>query len=197
MLRRAVKAIFPREDRMNQPPRTNDKLEILFDPEQISRCVDRMAAALSEILPTQIVVLALLKGSFMFTADLVRALHSHGITSRIEFLTVSSYEDRTTRSGTVRVDGDIPRDLGETAVLLVDDNIDTGHTLSWVRNLVEATGAQPVVTTVLLDKPSRREVDIEADCVGFQIDDKFVVGYGIDYAQNYRDLPFIGAILKS
>jgi len=169
-------------------------IETLFTPVEISDCVDRLAQDLADRLPSEIIVLSLLKGSFVFTADLVRKLHDKGISSRIEFLTVSSYGDRTASSGTVRIDGDLPHDLGEKAVLLVDDILDTGLTLSWVRNLVVSAGADPVVSVVLLDKPSRREADIEADFVGFSIPDKFVVGYGIDYAQNFRDLPYIGAI---
>ena len=175
-------------------PPGDDRLEILFEAPEIAACIDRLAEQMARDMPRRIVLLSLLKGSFMFTADLVRALHERGVTSRIEFLKVSSYDDRTSTTGTIRVDGDLPHDLKGQTVLVVDDILDTGHTLSWVRNLVAAAGAAQVVTAALLDKPSRREIDIEADYVGFTVPDKFVVGYGIDYAQQYRDLPFIGAI---
>lgn len=179
---------------MPAPDVSNKHIEILFQAEEIAACVARMAGDIAKVLPREIVVLSLLKGSFMFTADLVRALHEHGMTSRIEFLKVSSYGDRMSSSGTVRVDGDLPQNLDGMAVLLVDDILDTGHTLNWVRNLVGASGAGQVTAAVLLDKPSRREADFKANFIGFEIPDKFVVGYGIDYAQKYRDLPYIGVV---
>ena len=181
-------------DQLSPAPLPERQIERLFEPEEIASAVARLATELSASLPPHVVLLSLLKGSFMFTADLVRALHGLGVTSRIEFLKVSSYGDSTSSSGTIRVDGDLPHDLSGKAVLIVDDILDTGLTLNWVRNLVRAAGADPVVTAVLLDKPDRREADIEADHVGFTIPDKFVVGYGIDYAQDYRDLPYIGAL---
>ncbi len=179
---------------MSSQSNADIQIETLYSAAEIATCVTRMAAEISAALPGEIVILSLLKGSFMFTADLVRALHARGTTSRIEFLKVSSYGDRTSSSGTVRVDGDLPQDLENKSVLLVDDILDTGHTLNWVRNLVGASGAESVTAAVLLDKPSRREAPFKADFIGFEIPDKFVVGYGIDYAQKFRDLPYIGAV---
>lgn len=169
-------------------------IETLIGADRIAERVRGLADELVAILPREIVAVALLKGSFMFAADLVRALHGCSVTCRVDFVTVSSYGDATESSGDVKVRGELPADIAGKAVLLIDDILDTGRTLRWARDALIEAGAGPVATCVLLDKPSRRIVAIEADLVGFTIGDRFVVGYGIDYAQRYRDLPYIGAI---
>ena len=169
-------------------------IETLFNADQIAQRVQALGDGLAALLPREVVAVALLKGSFMFAADLLRALHARGLTCRVEFLTVSSYGDATESAGELAITGDLPGDIAGRAVLLIDDILDTGRTLRWARDALRKAGADPVVTCVLLDKPSRRIVDMEADLVGFTIADRFVVGYGIDYAQRYRDLPYIGAL---
>ncbi len=171
-----------------------DAVEPLISAEEIGARVEALADELSEVLPQEVVVLALLKGSFMFAADLVRALRLRGKRCQVEFLKVSSYGNTMESSGRIAVQGDVPSDLRGKAVLLLDDILDTGRTLDWALGAVRNVGAESVKICALLDKPSRREVPIEADLVGFKIPDRFVVGYGIDYAQMFRDLPFIGAL---
>ena len=171
-----------------------NQVESLISAEEIASRVDELAVTLSDTLPKDVVVLALLKGSFMFAADLVRALRTRGIRCQVEFLKVSSYGNAMESSGRIAVQGDVPGDLRGKAVLLLDDILDTGRTLEWARRAVESVGAESVTVCALLDKPSRREVPLEADLVGFKIPDRFVVGYGIDYAQQFRDLPYIGAV---
>ncbi|MFQ5974262.1 MAG: hypoxanthine phosphoribosyltransferase [Alphaproteobacteria bacterium] len=169
-------------------------VEQMFSARKIAGRVRQLADGLAAELPERVVVLSLLKGSFIFAADLVRALHDRGVKCRVEFLTVASYGNATESSGRLRIEGELPDDLGDKAVLLIDDILDTGRTLKWARDAVLEAGASRVLTCVLLDKPERREVDVAADYVGFTIPDRFVVGYGIDYAQQYRDLPYIGAL---
>jgi len=173
----------------------NPEVAVLFDEAAIAGRVDQLAAAVAAGLPERFTVVGLLKGSFVFVADLVRALHRAGCAPRIEFMRVSSYGSGTKSSGIVSLMGDAPPGVRGEPVLLVDDIQDTGRTLAFTRDLLLERGAQRVWTCTLLDKPSRREVEGgEVDFVGFTIPDVFVVGYGIDYAERYRYLPFIGSV---
>jgi len=166
----------------------------LFDAETIARRVEELAAAIAAALPAEFTLVGLLKGAFVFTADLVRALDRAGMRPRVEFLQVSSYGLGTESSGTVKVIGEMPSSIAGRPVLLVDDIQDTGRTLLFTRDLLLQHGASRVWTCALLDKPSRRVVDIQPDFVGFEIPDLFVVGYGIDWAERFRHLPWIGAV---
>jgi hypoxanthine phosphoribosyltransferase len=168
---------------------------VLFGEADVARRVGELAAGIAAALPARFTVVGLLKGSFVFVADLVRALHRAGCAPRIEFMRVSSYGSGTTSSGIVSLMGDAPPGVKGEPVLLVDDIQDTGRTLAFTRGLLLERGATRVWTCTLLDKPSRREVEGgEVDFAGFAIPDVFVVGYGIDYAERYRYLPFIGKI---
>lgn len=168
---------------------------VLFSEAEIAERVAELAAAVARKLPPQFTVVGLLKGSFVFVADLVRALDRAGCTPRIEFMRVSSYGSDTKSSGIVSLMGDAPPGVEGQPVLLVDDIQDTGRTLAFTRSLLLERGATQVWTCTLLDKPSRREVDNNGiDFVGFVIPDVFVVGYGIDYAERYRHLPYIGKV---
>ena len=138
------------------------------------------------------VVIGVLKGSFVFLADLVRALARAGATPSVEFMRLASYGQKKESSGEVLLLGDVPRDFGGRAVLLVDDIVDTGLSMDYGKRLLTERNAARVWTCALLDKPSRRKVDVTLDFVGFEIPDVFVVGYGIDYAEQYRYLPYIG-----
>lgn len=166
----------------------------LFDAETIARRVEELAAAIAAALPAEFTLVGLLKGAFVFTADLVRALDRAGMRPRVEFLQVSSYGLGTESSGTVKVIGEMPSSIAGRPVLLVDDIQDTGRTLLFTRDLLLQHGASRVWTCALLDKPSRRVVDIQPDFVGFEIPDLFVVGYGIDWAERFRHLPWIGTV---
>ncbi len=139
----------------------------------------------------QLVVVGLLRGSFVFIADLVREID---LPVEVDFLEASSYGMGTTSSREVRILKDLRGGIGGRDVLVVEDIVDTGHTLHHVTNLLRSRAPARLETIALLDKPSRREVDIRATWTGFEIPDEFVVGYGIDYAQRDRNLPYIGKV---
>lgn len=166
----------------------------LIDQEAIRHRVEELAEAIAGTITGELTIVVLLKGSFMFAADLVRALDRRGLAPRVEFMRLSSYGLGKESSGLVRLIGDHPEGVAGREVLLVDDIQDTGRTLSVAQNMLLGLGARRVWTCVLLDKPSRREVDFAADFVGFEIEDVFVVGYGIDFAEAYRHLPYIGTV---
>lgn len=158
---------------------------------RVGELAREIVAGLSETQRRDLVVVVILKGAFVFAADLVRALHEAGARTRVEFIRLSSYGDATQSSGVVTVSAFPPENLSGARVLLVDDILDTGRSLRHARTLLEEAGAE-VQLCVLLDKPDRREVEIAPDFVGFTIPNRFVVGYGIDYAEEFRELPFIG-----
>ncbi len=166
----------------------------LYAAEIIGERVETMAREIETNLGDDFVLLCVLNGAFMFSADLARAISQHGPRPRIEFATFKSYGVGTESSGAVRLRGELPEGLRGSQVLLVDDILDSGRTLLTAKMMVEGAGATEVQTCVLLDKPSRRAAPIEADYVGFTIDDVFVVGYGIDYAEKYRCLPYLGHV---
>jgi len=140
----------------------------------------------------KLVVVGLLRGSFVFIADLVRELD---LPVEVDFLEASSYGDSTESSREVRILKDLRGEIGGRDVLVVEDIVDTGHTLTHVLHLLESRAPRKLNTIALLDKPTRREVDIRATWTGFEIPDEFVVGYGIDYAQRNRNLPYIGKVV--
>jgi len=170
------------------------KVSKLFEESEIAARVEQLAGEIARQISGDLVVVGLLKGSFVFLADLVRALDRAGMTPGIEFMRVASYGLGKESSGNVELIGDILDDIAGHQVLLVDDIVDTGRSLLFARNLLLDKGATRLWTCTLLDKPSRREVDCAADFVGFPIEDVFVVGYGIDYAETYRHLPYIGVV---
>jgi hypoxanthine phosphoribosyltransferase len=139
----------------------------------------------------KLVVVGLLRGSFVFIADLVRELK---MPVEVDFLEVSSYGDAMTSSREVRILKDLRGEINGLDVLLVEDIVDTGHTMHHVQALLESREPRSLEVCALLDKPSRREVEVDVRWIGFEIPDEFVVGYGIDYAQRNRNLPFIGKV---
>jgi len=167
---------------------------VLFDEDTIAKRVDELAQEIASRLPAGFMVVGLLKGSFVFVADLVRALHRHGSAPQVEFMRLSSYGLGTVSAGEVHLLGDVPSDVARRDVLLVDDIVDTGHSLRYARTLLEQRGVAHTFTCALIDKPSRRKVDVTLDFVGFAIGDVFIAGYGIDYAERYRELPVIVAV---
>lgn len=169
-------------------------IEIVYDANCIAECVDQLAERIAQAVPADVVIVALLKGACMFAADLTRALDGKGMTPYLEFIQVSSYGLNTKSSGNVQVLGGMPKTVAGRNVLLVDDIQDTGRTLQFTKKLLIENGAKRIWTCALLDKPDRRLVDFEADFVGFTIPDVFVIGYGIDYAESFRHLPYIGLI---
>ncbi len=176
---------------------TDEKVVPLFTAAAIEARIDQLAAAIAAVVPSDVTVVGLLKGSFMFAADLIRALDRHGLRPYVEFLQVSSYGLEQRSSGRVKVIGGMPDTVGGKDVLLIDDIQDTGRTLTFTADLLRENGAKRIWSVALLDKPSRRVVPFEVDFIGFEIEDVFVVGYGIDYAERYRHLPFIGRVERA
>ncbi len=175
--------------------RAHDVKEILIDKAAIARRVDELVDDIAAGTdPRNLVVIGILKGSFMFLADLMRGLHRHNVHPRIDFITLSSYGSGTESSGTVCIVHDIREDIEGADVLLIDDILDTGRTLDFTKALLLGRGARSVKTCVLLDKQTHRTIECEADYAGFPIDDYFVVGYGLDYDNLYRELPHIAKV---
>jgi hypoxanthine phosphoribosyltransferase len=166
----------------------------LFDEHEIAARVEELARMAVERLPSDFVIVGLLVSSFVFVADFIRALHRIGCNPGVEFIRLSSYGLRRESTGTLRLICETELDLVGRAVLLVDDIVDSGRTLRYARDLLREKKAGTVLTCALIDKPSRREVPVDPDFVGFTVPDVFIVGYGIDYAHQYRQLPFIGMI---
>jgi hypoxanthine phosphoribosyltransferase len=170
------------------------KIGKLFAEGEIAGRVEALAADIVQAIGPDFVVVGVLKGSFVFLADLVRALSRAGASPRVEFMRLASYGQQKESSGEVLLLGDAPRDFEGKPVLLVDDIVDTGFSLDYGRKLLAGRNVSRVWTCALLDKPSRRKVELSVDFTGFEITDVFVVGYGIDYAEQYRDLPYIGKV---
>ena len=135
--------------------------------------------------------LGVLKGSFVFMADLVRACQ---LKSDVEFIAVSSYENATVSSGRVQITHDLQQDITGRHLIIVEDILDSGNTLAFLRDYLMTKGAASITIVTLLDKPSRRTKAINADLAGFVVPDEFVVGYGLDYCQQYRNIPYIGVL---
>jgi len=169
-------------------------LRVLFDaPTIAARNVD-MAREIAGAGYLDLLVVSILKGSFVFAADLIRALHIAGLAPEVEFLTLSSYGTGTESSGEVRVVRDIESDVRGRDVLLVDDILESGRTLAYSRELMLERGARRVGIAVLLEKPGKRARTVDADHIGFTCPDLFVVGYGMDAAHAFRELPFVGVV---
>ena len=172
-------------------------IRVLFSEEQIAECIAQLAAEIAATMDRELVVISVLKGSFIFTADLIRALHRAGLEPEIDFLKLSSYGEGTESSGEMKILFDLSANVAGREVLVVDDILDTGRTLSFARNLLNEREATTVKACCLLDKAERRVVDVEAEYLGFACPNEFVVGYGLDYAHRYRELPYIGVVSDS
>ena len=171
----------------------NDIQEILFDADQIQRKVTELAEAVTrDFEGRNPLVICVLKGAFIFMADLVKNIT---IPLELDFMAVSSYGLSTKSSGVVKIIKDLDVSVEGRDVLIVEDIIDSGLTLSYLIDVLERRNAKSVHVVTLFDKPGRRTVELDADYTGFTLPDEFVVGYGLDYAEKYRNLPFIG-ILK-
>ena len=173
---------------------TVSRVRVLFDETAIARRNAELAKAIVETTSPDLLVVAILKGSFMFAADLLRALHRAGQAPQVEFIHLSSYHAGTASSGHVTIHRDVESDVTGRDVLLVDDVLESGRTLVFAKDLLMARGARRVFVAVLLEKPGKRAVVVEPDFVGFACPDVFVVGYGMDVAHNYRQLPFVGVV---
>lgn len=164
----------------------------LFTADQIHRRITEMAAQINTEYPNgdPLHFVAVLKGAFVFLSDLARAIAPRPVT--LDFIAVSSYGAATKSSGEVRLLKDLDAPLQGRDVIIVEDIVDTGLTLSYLQDVLRARDPKSLRTACLLSKPSRRKVDVKVEYIGFEIEDKFVVGYGLDHAGQFRHLPFIG-----
>ena len=173
----------------------NYDVQVLIDELKIKNRIKDLSSEINKFYKTtnKLLVVGLLRGSFVFIADLAREIN---VPVEIDFMTVSSYGNSMVSSHNVRILSDLNTDIKNTDVLLVEDIIDTGHTLNQVIKILNEREPKSLEVCCLLNKSSRRETDINVNWVGFDIPDEFVVGYGIDYAQNNRNLPYIGKVIK-
>lgn len=172
----------------------NDIKEVLVTKEELQKINERLGAQITKDFEGKnLLVVGILKGSLYFMADLTRYID---LPLKLDFLAVSSYGSGTTSTGSVKIIKDIDIDLTGYDVLLVEDILDSGRTLHYVSKMLSARGANSISIVTLLDKPERRVVDLTPDYVGCDVPDEFVVGYGLDYDQQYRNIPYIGALKR-
>lgn len=171
-----------------------DRIEVMFSPEAIAERIDALSLEIVAAGLENILVVPVLTGSFVFSADLLRGLHKAGLAPEVDFMSLASYRRGTASSGSVDILRDMELEAEGRDVLLVDDILDTGRTLAFAKDLVAARGARTIKTCVLLNKRVRRAVAIEADFVAFECPPTFVVGYGMDMAHRYRELPYVGRV---
>ncbi len=172
----------------------NHKIDIMISEEEILKKVSELGERIEKDLKEtgeEVICVGLLKGSTIFMSDLLRKI-DHPI--KMDFINVSSYGNNMETSGVVKILKDLDEDVEDKNLLIVEDIIDSGLTLEYVTRFLLGKGAKSVKICTLLDKPYRRQVDISVDYVGFEIPNEFVVGYGIDYAELYRNLPYIGKV---
>lgn len=170
------------------------KIAVLFTADEIAARVRTLASEIASAMGHDPLVIPILKGSFIFAADLLRALHEAGVEPDMDFISLSSYGAGTQSLGDVRILRDTEAQVKDRDVLIVDDILESGRTLAFAKDLMMARGARQVRTCVLLDKPGKLAVDMKADFTGFQCADRFVVGYGMDVAHAWRQLPFVGYV---
>jgi len=170
----------------------NDIAKILISEQELTDKVNELGAQISKDYEDKnLMMVSVLKGSVVFMADLMRAIT---INASIDFMSVSSYGSGTKTSGVVRIIKDLDDDLAGRDILIVEDILDSGMTLSYLSKHIMAKGANSIKIATLLDKPERRKVDVYPDYKGFVVPDEFVVGYGLDYDEKYRNLPYVGVL---
>ncbi|MFC3396499.1 hypoxanthine phosphoribosyltransferase [Brenneria rubrifaciens] len=170
-------------------------VEVMISEQEVMARVNELGRQISEHYRNRgndMVLVGLLRGSFIFMADLCRAID---VSHEVDFMTASSYGRGMNSTRDVKILKDLDEDIRGKDVLIVEDIIDSGNTLSRVREILQLREPESLAICTLLDKPERREVDVKVEWVGFSIPDEFVVGYGIDYAQHYRHLPYVGKVV--
>lgn len=171
---------------------TQEKIQVLIKETEVEKRISELADQINnDFKGEKVLLIGVLKGSFMFLSDLAKKIT---LDTEIYFIEASSYGDGTSTSGVVKITKDIDRDIKDENVIIVEDIIDTGITMSKVMEIIKFRGAKTVRLASCLSKPSRRRVEIDIDYLGFEVEDKFIVGYGLDCAQKYRNLPYIGVI---
>jgi hypoxanthine phosphoribosyltransferase len=171
------------------------ELKPLFTASEIAARIEALAREMAASSSRDLVIVAILKGSFVFAADLIRALYREGLEPEIDFIFLASYGTGTASGGEVKVLRDVESPLEGREVVIVDDILDSGRTLAFAKALLESRGARSVRTCVLLDKDVPRAAPIAPDFTGFRCPPVYVVGYGMDLAHRYRELPFIGELI--
>ena len=168
------------------------KPAVLIDQEELSARIADLAREIRQDFPSgQLHFVCVLKGAFLFLGDLIRVMEGH---VTIDFMACSSYGAGTSSTGEVRLSKDLDSGLEGRDVIIVEDIVDTGLTLHYLQDILLARGPRSLRTACLLNKPSRRKIDVKVDYIGFTIEDRFVVGYGLDYAEQYRNQPYIGIL---
>jgi|SRR6478672_13761477 hypoxanthine phosphoribosyltransferase len=169
-------------------------IESIFSATLIAERIEALATGIAAAGLSRLLLVAVLKGSFVFAADLIRALHRAGLSPEVDFISLSSYRSGRRSCGRIEILRDIETDVRGRNVLLVDDILESGRTLAFAKDLIMARGATRVLTCVLLDKPVARAANITADMRAFECPNVFVVGYGMDLAHRFRELPFVGRL---
>ncbi|ACZ00813.1 hypoxanthine phosphoribosyltransferase [Streptobacillus moniliformis] len=173
------------------------KIEVAITEEEIANKVDEIAKKISSDFEGQsLLLVGLLRGSAVFLADIARKINYNKVDLTLDFMNVSSYGNSMQSSREVKILKDLEEDVNNRHILIIEDIVDTGRTLSEVKKMLLMRNPKSLKICTLLDKPERREVEIDVDYIGFKISDFFVVGYGIDYAQKHRTLPFIGQVVE-
>ena len=181
---------------MTRAPETPAQaIDVIFSPDAIAARLEELALEIKAKTAGPLLVVPILKGSFVFAADLIRAMHRAGLEPEVDFLTLSSYKKSRVSSGSVEILRDLDLTVERRHVLIVDDVLDSGRTLVFAKDLISARGAASVHTCVLLDKKVPRAVNVAADFRAFDCEDMFVVGYGMDVAHRYRELPYVGRVV--
>lgn len=172
----------------------NDIQEILYSEDVLTKKIKELASEISKDYEgKELVVVGILKGSVIFASELIKNI---SVKCEIDFMAVSSYGNSTETSGVVRILKDLDHNIEGKDILIVEDIVDTGVTLNYLLKYLKARKANSIEIVSLLNKPKRRAVELEVKYIGFEVPDEFIVGYGIDYAEKYRNLPFIGVLKR-
>ncbi len=173
----------------------DDIKKVLIDENELNAIVKRLGAEITkDYQGKDVLLIGILKGSILFMADLMRAID---VPCNIDFMAVSSYGNGTESSGRVKINKDLDNDIQGKDIIIIEDILDSGKTLYYIRDILSARKPVSIKICTLFDKPERREADIKADYVGSLVPNEFIVGYGLDYAEYYRNLPFIGVLKES
>ena len=170
----------------------DDILKVLLSEEQLkAKCAEMGARITRDYQGKNLLLVTVLKGAVVYLADLMRCID---LPCAIDFMVVSSYGSGVKTSGVVKIVKDLDQDLSGRDILIVEDILDSGMTISYLKGLLQSRRPASIRIATLLDKPSRRKVDLQADYVGYEVPDEFVVGYGLDYDEQYRNLPYVGVL---
>jgi len=172
-------------------------IEVVFSAQAIAERIDALVQGIRDAGLDRMLVVPILKGSFVFAADLIRAMHRAGLAPEVDFLSLASYGEADRSSGSVRIVRDIESDVSGRDILIIDDILESGRTLAFAKELIAARGAASVRTCVLLDKRVPRATPVAADFTAFECPNEFVVGYGMDLAHRYRELPYVGKLVRA